>query len=237
MLMKIRVDSRFEGRTRADALARQVARFGQRFRNPGDHKDVKNTDRSHDVYENKGSYDTMAEKRSEIVSECARYSQICVSLVSTKRQNFWFLMEYSGLRMARGQSVAPRRKKRTSATGYRGPWFGVAMSCRYSARLNGSTHPPRWKMAATTNLVRPDGTVIFQTGIPEEKPQGRTGERPPLMRYAHFRTGRRLAPSRPGTRGNSGSGRSGRRFYAVQKTGLTMTLCPLLTKCPKLRSY
>ena len=41
---------------RATLLARRVARIGQRFRpeqNPGDHRDVKNIDRSHDVYENK----------------------------------------------------------------------------------------------------------------------------------------------------------------------------------------
>ena len=59
-------------------LARRVARFGPRFSAPsrtGDDKDVKNTDRSHDVDENKATHDTMSEKRSDIVSECARFFQ------------------------------------------------------------------------------------------------------------------------------------------------------------------
>ena len=85
MLMKIKGDSYFAGcgrivretnladaakncgvvldsvQLRATLLACPVAKLGRRLRNPGDHKDVKNTDRSHDVYENKGSKDKITE--------------------------------------------------------------------------------------------------------------------------------------------------------------------------------
>ena len=92
MLMKIKGDRHFGGcggigrqtdpadttRNRGDAaqlratlLARRVARLGQRFRNLGYYKDVKNADRSHDVYENKGSYDKITEKKSDIAENCA----------------------------------------------------------------------------------------------------------------------------------------------------------------------
>ena len=60
-------------------LARLVVRLGPRFRPeenlgkpPGTfHKDVKNTDRSHGVYENKGSNDKITEKESDIMDDFA----------------------------------------------------------------------------------------------------------------------------------------------------------------------